>query len=175
MSKLFGRLFSHRSVALQERQNIIFDNLTKDGVLRGTTLLVYKHMIKNNKAFGPRELQRSLALSSPGLASFHLDKLVRVGLVTKNETEGSFVINSAYLKHYVLLRRHLIPRYFFYAVLSTSLLVWWIGSLYLGMESITGALAPELFYTYMYGTVSVAIFSSIFWYETFNVLKHEAI
>lgn len=96
-----------------------------DDVLSGTTLRVYRFMISKGNPVGPRELQRSLHFSSPGVATFHLDKLLRAGLVSKSTT-GSYLLERVYLKHYVRVRRALIPKYTFYAMLSTFFLVGWI-------------------------------------------------
>ena len=51
--------------------------------LKGTTLDVYRFMIKNNKAVGAREVQRALNLSSPSLAVYHLSKLEEIDLIKK--------------------------------------------------------------------------------------------
>ena len=40
---------------------------------------------------GVRQVQRSLAFSSPALASYHLDKLVTLGLVDKKDGEYTLV------------------------------------------------------------------------------------
>ncbi len=145
-------------------------------MLTGTTLEIYKYLITHDRPFGPRELQRALRLSSPGVASFHLEKLQRNGLITKNESEGSFVINRIYLKHFILLRRHLIPRYFFYAMLSSILAVGWITAVYLGIGStLTSADLHAVFYVFVYGIITSILVSAIFWYETWQVMKREVI
>ena len=45
----------------------------KDG-LRGKTLEVYRYLLKSKNPVGIREVQRSLDLSTPSLASYHLNK-----------------------------------------------------------------------------------------------------
>jgi hypothetical protein len=156
-------------------KNSNFANLANGDLLRGTTLVIYKYLIKNGRPIGPRELQRSLSLSSSGLASFHLDKLERAGLITKNENEHTFTVNYAYLKHYILFRRHLIPRYFFYAMFSTFLFCWWAIYLMISNTLSNVQLLHAFLPAYVFGAVSFAILSAIFWYETFNVLKNEVI
>ena len=147
-----------------------------DTVLTGTTLEIYKYLITHDKALGPRELQRALNLSSPGVVSFHLEKLQRNGLITKNENDGSFFVNKVYLKHFILLRRHLIPRYFFYAALSTALVVGWISAVYLGIGStLTSADLHAVFYVFVYGIITSSLVAGIFWYETWQVVKRETI
>lgn len=43
--------------------------------LKGTTLEVYRFLLKSNKPVGAREIQRNLKLSTPSLAVYHLSKL----------------------------------------------------------------------------------------------------
>lgn len=158
----------------EDEQNIT--DVETEALLTGTTLEVYKYLMTHRRALGTREVQRALDLSSPGVASFHLEKLQRNGLITKNESEGSFAINRIYLKHFILLRRHLIPRYFFYAALSTVLAVGWITAVYLGIGStLTTADLHAVFYVFVYGIITSVLVSAIFWYETWNVMKREVI
>ncbi|MHB8567259.1 MAG: winged helix-turn-helix domain-containing protein [Nitrososphaerales archaeon] len=166
--------FLHLRRSSEDEQSIT--DIETDAVLTGTTLEIYKYLITHDRPLGPRELQRALTLSSPGVASFHLEKLQRNGLITKNESEGSFAINRVYLKHFILLRRHLIPRYFFYAALSTVLAIGWITAIYLGIGStLTRADLHAVFYVFVYGIITSILVSAIFWYETWQVLKREII
>jgi hypothetical protein len=140
-------------------------NIGLDSILHGRTLLVYKYMLKKAKPVGPRELQRYPDLSSPGLALFHLHKLETAGLVTKNENDGSFIIDSVYLKHFVLFRKHFLPKYFFYALFSSSFLVLWIITIYVGILSISLVEVNALhliYYSYWLGITSLSIVSTIF-------------
>ncbi len=91
-----------------------------EDVLRGTTLRVYKFVLSNG-AVGIREVQRGLKLSSPTLASYHLDKLVKAGLV-KQTMEG-YEADRLLLRNMIRLRGTLIPRYFFYSIFSISALI----------------------------------------------------
>jgi len=91
-----------------------------EDVLRGTTLRVYKYVLSNG-AVGIREVQRGLKLSSPTLASYHLDKLVKAGLV-KQTMEG-YEADRLLLRNMIRLRGTLIPRFFFYSVFSISVLI----------------------------------------------------
>ena len=52
-------------------------------LIHGTTLKVYKFLLKHNQAIGVRELQRSLEFSSPSVAAHHLNKLEEWGLCQK--------------------------------------------------------------------------------------------
>jgi len=91
-----------------------------EDVLRGLTLKVYKYILKKGKHAGAREVQRSLKLSSPRLAVYHLDKLEEAGLLKKNP-EG-YVVDRVVLRDSVRLRSLLIPRSFFYVVFFTTMI-----------------------------------------------------
>ncbi len=96
------------------------ENESKD-VLRGTTLDVYRFLLKQNKPVGTRELQRALNLSSSSVATYHLSKLEDVGLLKREA--GGFSVAKYLLENSVKISRFLIPRYFFYAVFATVALV----------------------------------------------------
>ena len=151
-----------------------------DSALTGTTLRVYKFLITQGRPIGPRELQRYFSLSSPAVSVFHLEKLERNGLITKQETEGTYIVNRIYLKHYVLLRRHLIPQYMFYASLSTFFLIAWAVAIPMGVLSISTTQQlvrqPMVYiYVYFYGVLTTGVLSLIFWYETVKVFRKETI
>ena len=143
--------------------------------LAGTTLEVYRFLVTHGEPAGPREVMRTLDMSGPSVASFHLQKLERIGLIRKDEASGLYGVNHVYLKHFVLLRSRLIPRYMFYATLSTLSIFGWLaviplrGGLTLGFTSQAGA------YALIYGVSLSVLFSIIFWRETINVLRRERI
>lgn len=87
-----------------------------EDVLRGTTLEVYRFLLKSNKPVGAREVQRTLHLSTPSLATYHLSKLEEVGLVRKEK--GEFIVDKVILEDCVRFGRFLIPRYLFYSVFA---------------------------------------------------------
>lgn len=88
----------------------------KEEPLKGTTLAVYRYLLKNNKPVGAREIQRKLVLSTPSLAVYHLSKLEEMDLVRK---EGSgFIVNKVVTDNNVKVRHFLVPRFLFYSVFS---------------------------------------------------------
>jgi DNA-binding transcriptional ArsR family regulator len=89
-------------------------------VLRGTTLEVYRFLLKSNKPVGTRELQRALNLSSPSVATYHLSKLEDAGILKRQG--GGFTVSKYLLENSVKVNRFLIPRYFFYAVFAITVL-----------------------------------------------------
>ncbi len=99
--------------------------------LKGKTLLVYWYLLKSSRSsVGVREVQRTLGFSSPSVAAHHLDKLLSLGLVDKKGTGEYFLtqeVKVGLLRFFTKLGRFLIPRYLFYSVwLSTMLIVYLI-------------------------------------------------
>ncbi|MHB8567579.1 MAG: hypothetical protein ACYC7D_13640 [Nitrososphaerales archaeon] len=153
------------------------DNL--DDVLTGTTMKVYRFLMKAGKPIGPRELQKQLGLSSPSVAAFHLDKLERTGLAMKND-QGEYSVNVIYLKHYVRLRRYLIPRYMFHATLATFLLVGWLvvfltPNFRAAVRDPVPAFSSALILVFAYGVIVTLILVALFWYETIGIMRKERI
>jgi len=92
-----------------------------EDVLRGKTLDVYRYVLKNRKATGVREVQRSLGLSSPRLAFYHLNKLEETGFLKK--TVEGYVVDRVFLLNSIRFRRLLIPRYTFYTIFFLTAIV----------------------------------------------------
>ena len=145
-------------------------------LLKGTTLRVYMILLRSKVSLGPREIQKSLGLSSHSVAVFHLEKLEKNGLVSKIDSDGTYIVNRIYLKNYFLLRRHLIPRYFFYALLSSSLAFGWLLVLFTAgilNPSLVSFSRQTILVIFIYGVMGALLICGIFWYETSNVLKKE--
>ena len=89
--------------------------------LRGKTQPVYWYFVRRgDERIGVRSVQRALNFSSPSVASHHLEKLRRLGLLSKNSI-GEYILVGD-LKLFVRLGRLMVPRYIYYAVLFTSML-----------------------------------------------------
>jgi len=133
-----------------------------DYVLRGKDWTVYWLLLKNGRPMSVREVQRSLRFSSPSVAQHHLEQLRELGLVQKLDVGGSYSLVSevkiGVLRHFIKLGKVLFPRYFFYAVFSTTLYLIYIFTL---MHSFT----RENLFILLFG----AIVSAIFWYEAVRV------
>jgi len=95
---------------------VVLDSKQTQEKLRGTTLDVYRFMIKNNNAVGAREVQRALNLSSPSLAVYHLSKLEEIDLIKK--VNGEYVITKNLLEDCIRVSRFLIPRFLFYSIFA---------------------------------------------------------
>ena len=99
--------------------------------LKGKTLQIYWYMLRSpGSHVGVREIQRTLGLSSPSVASHHLEKLVSLGLVDKTRTGEYYVtqeIKVGLLRLFTRLGRFLVPRYLFYSVWFTTMLIMYIA------------------------------------------------
>jgi hypothetical protein len=109
-----------------------------------------------------REVQKALHFSSPSVAHHHLEQLRQLGLVQKQDAGGDYVlvgeVKIGVLRHFVKLGRLLFPRYFFYAVFSTTFYLFYL------LVLMQGFTRENLFIAF-FG----AIISAIFWYETIRV------
>lgn len=82
-----------------------------------TTFKIYLFMLKVGEA-SPRQVYSELGLSSPSLAVHHLEKLERHRLVSKDEWGKYHVVRRKFgiLRFFVVTRKWLIPRTFFYMI-----------------------------------------------------------
>ncbi len=133
--------------------NGLVDDDSKE-VLRGTTLEVYRFLLKSNKPVGTRELQRALNLSSSSVATYHLSKLEEAGLLKKEP--GGFTVNKFLLENSIKISRFLIPRYLFYAVFAVAVI----------LIELTVLKPAYLYREYIFSLVATGILAFFFWYET---------
>jgi len=109
-----------------------------------------------------REVQKTLRFSSPSVAQHHLEQLRQLGLVEKDEVGGNYSLTSevkiGVLRHFVKLGRLLFPRYFFYALFSTTFYLFYVFVLMHGFTR-------ESLFILMFG----AIVSAIFWLEALRI------
>jgi predicted DNA-binding transcriptional regulator len=96
-----------------------------DAELKGNTLRVYTYIFRTQKA-GIRQVQRTLGLRSASLAQYHLDKLVEMGLLTKDELSSEYVlarqIKVEALEKFLKVGTHMVPRFLLYSVTLSVLL-----------------------------------------------------
>jgi hypothetical protein len=90
-------------------------------VLRGTTLRVYRFLFKEGRAVRLYDIQRSLGLSSPSVAQYHLTKLFRAGFI--RETEEGYIVDRALFGNFVRVRRMILPFQVVYSVFFAASLV----------------------------------------------------
>jgi hypothetical protein len=126
--------------------------------LRGKAWKVYWLLLKHDCPMSVRQVQRALRFSSPSVAQHHLERLCELGLVQKQTVGGCYFLVSkvkiGVLRHFVKFGRLLFPRYFFYAVFSTTLYAIYLAIFMQGFSR------ESLFIALFGGVVSM-----IFWYE----------
>jgi len=139
------------------------DETIIESELKGKTLIVYMHMLKAGQdTVGVREIQRELGFSSPSVAAYHLQKLQELGLIENVYGDYKLVkeVKVGVLRQFVSFGGFMLPRYLFYAVLVTSMLITYIWQFPMlpTRENIT---------TIIMGLVPVIIF----WYETIKIWR----
>jgi len=136
--------------------------------LKGKTLLVYWFMLKSpDSPVGVREIQRKLGFSSPSIAAHHLDKLLSLGLVRKSLRGENYLtkeVKVGVLKFFMRLGRFMIPRYLFYSVWFSTMLI-----VYLLLYGVSGSLHNIV--AIIFG-VSACV---ILWFETIRLWREKPI
>lgn len=133
-----------------------------DYELRGKTLTVYLYLLKHGKAMGVREVQKGLGFSSPSVAFHHLDKLVGLGVVEKDNYDRYVLarkVDSGILHSFVSIGGLTLPRLGFYAAFFTTIAV-----SYLIIDR--GALD-------LYALIGTVGGTLVFWYETWRVWRRK--
>lgn len=126
-------------------------------ILHGTTLDVYRFILKKGKPVGVREVQRALNLSSPSIAVYHLSKLEDHKLVKREN--GNYVIDRILLEDNVRISSFIVPKYLFYSIISVIFL----------LIELTVFIPATLTGDYFFFTLTTAILSYFFCYETIRV------
>jgi hypothetical protein len=131
--------------------------------LKGNTLRVYTYLFKVQRS-GVRETQRSLGFKSASLAQYHLDKLVDLGLATKDEVGNYFLareIKIEALEQFLKIGTYLIPRFVLYSVMLTSLFVYFV-------IAVGGDIPTTIsVWAYIFAIAGLVIT----WYETFRAWR----
>lgn len=140
------------------------DDKELEYALRGKAWKVYWLLLKDGRSMSARQVQRALHFSSPSIAQHHLERLRELNLVEKRDVGGEYSLVSkvkiGVLRHFVKLGKLLLPRYFFYAIFSTTFYILYLIVL---MRSLT---RENLFIT-----VFGLIVSIILWYETLRAWR----
>jgi len=131
--------------------------------LKGKTLLVYMHMLKKpGEPVGVRKVQRDLGFSSPSVSSYHLNKLQDLGLIENEFGDYKLVreVRVGVLRQFITFGGIMLPRYLFYAVLMTTMMVTYL---------IQSPLNPtkETYTSIFLGLVP----NVILWYETIKIWR----
>jgi len=132
--------------------------------LTGNTLRVYWMLLKSQTStIGVREVQRALRFSSPALASYHLTKLEELGLVEKANGEYRLKkeVRVGVLKQFTKLGTFMLPRYTLYAVMLTTLLLFYLTQF------------REVNFYSVFALILGLLTTGIFWYETLRVWRQK--
>jgi len=131
--------------------------------LKGKTLLVYMYLLRSNDPdVGVREVQRSLGFSSPSVSSYHLNKLQELGLVESERGDYRLVrqVKIGVLRQFVTLGGIMLPRFLFYAVLVTTMLITFI-------YQYPFEFTPKYVTSIILGIVP----AGVLWYETVRIWR----
>jgi len=128
--------------------------------LQGRTLKVYLYLQRKSEPSGIREVQRDLGLSSPSVADYQVEKLVEMGLASRDAYGRVSITKHVKVKElqsYVSLGNFTVPRLAFYASIFTA-----IAPLYVAfnLDSLS-----------LYGVAIPAVAAGIFWYEAVKMWK----
>jgi len=99
-----------------DSKNVMEQDLER--MLQGKTLMVYLYLLKKKESSGIREVQRELGLSSPSVAEYQIEKLIGLGLASRDNYGRVFVTRKVKVKaleQYVSFGRFTVPRMAFYA------------------------------------------------------------
>jgi DNA-binding transcriptional ArsR family regulator len=91
--------------------------------IEGITLAVYLYVVKRGRPVGPRDVMKSVKLSSPSVAYRHLQKLEDSGYLSKNEYGEYVILRKTKIRGYVWLGRRLMPKMWLYASVFLWILV----------------------------------------------------
>lgn len=110
---------------------------------------------------GPREVARRLGMSSHTVALYHLEKLHEHDIVEKTTT-GEYIVSPdadlGFLDNFLYVRFKVIPRVLVYAVLVTSLLVFYLA--FVGFD----------YSVHSIFAITIGLISSVFlWAEVYRI------
>ena len=87
--------------------------------LGGTSLRVYLYLLTRRGPVGVREVQRALGFRSPSTARHHLERLVSLGLASRDDRGYRARRPTGILSGYILVAGRLVPKMLF----TTGLLI----------------------------------------------------
>ncbi|MHA2281600.1 MAG: winged helix-turn-helix domain-containing protein [Promethearchaeota archaeon] len=168
-----GLAITHRSEKSKNRTSLAMsdpdlkaNNIkgNREKVLQGKTLQVYWYILTHNHA-GVREIQKALKMVSPGTVSYQLNKLLKAGIISKNDEDGKYYVKEGVKKGVLGFYFHfgplMIPRYSLYlvvnilGVLGYVFLAWTYGDMFITNP------ASLLFLFFIIFCTSVFIYESI--------------
>jgi predicted DNA-binding transcriptional regulator len=136
------------------------DDRIDESSLRGTTMKVYRLLLRSHNPVGIHDVQRALGLSSPSVAQYHLKKLLGMKLI-REENEG-YVIDKVVIDNVIRIRRTAIP-------LQTAYVAFFAASL---VVMLTVFRAQSLSPAYLFAIAVMSMGMVITAYEAVKTFGH---
>jgi hypothetical protein len=91
--------------------------------LNASTFETYVYLVRIGRPVGPRDVMRGASLSSPSVAYRNLQKLLDLGLITK-DAYGNYVVKEKIgLRGNIWIGRTLIPRFMVFGLVFVGILI----------------------------------------------------
>lgn len=136
-----------------------------DSQLKGNTLRVYTYLFKVQKS-NIKDVQLGLGLKSPALAQYHLEKLVSLGLVKRDDQSGDYLlvkeIKVETLERFLKIGSYIIPRFLLYTVTLTVIFAYFVFFV------VKLTLNGYDLWTFLIGGFALIVM----WYETFRAWRN---
>ncbi|MFX0023283.1 MAG: hypothetical protein ACFE9S_13230 [Candidatus Hermodarchaeota archaeon] len=136
--------------------------------LQGKTLQVYWYFFTKRHA-GVREIQKALKISSSGTVSYQITKLLKAGIISKNDEEGKYSIKEdlkiGILRFFIRIGNRTMPRISLYLIIySFGFITFLILAIIQGINFFSDLLNMILLFFLIIGTI-------IFIVESFKIRK----
>jgi DNA-binding transcriptional ArsR family regulator len=142
----------------------------RETVLQGKSLQVYWYILTHHRA-GVREIQKALKMVSSGTASYQINKLVKAGIISKNEEDGKYYVKEGVKKgvlgFYFRLGPFMIPRYSLYLVVNILGIIGYI---------LLARIYGDVFITHPASLLFlffIIFFTSVFIFESMKIWKRK--
>ena len=140
------------------------EDIGQDDLMREKTLQVYWYLLTHGTK-GIREIQKDLNISSPSSVSYQINKLIKAGVVSKNEENEKYFINeeikTGFLGFYIRLGYRMIPRFTIYLAIYLLGLITFLLVLFIKGDQFILEPINIFFFIYLVFGTTVFIFESI--------------
>ncbi|MFX0006542.1 MAG: DUF621 domain-containing protein [Promethearchaeota archaeon] len=155
------------STQILEELTEVKPELTEE-FLQGKTLQVYWYFFTKRQA-GVREIQKALNISSSGTVSYQITKLLKAGIISKDDEEGKYSIKQdlkiGILKLFVRIGNRTMPRISLYLLIySFGFITFLILAIIQGIDFFSDPINLTLLCFLIIGTI-------IFIIESFKIRK----
>jgi hypothetical protein len=91
--------------------------------LKGTALHIYLFVLEADAPVGTRDIMRGANISSSGLTYDHLQRLERLGILSRNERGDYYVKKKVDVSGFYWIGKRLIPRMLLYSFIFCFVLI----------------------------------------------------